>query len=72
MPKTTPATINKALRAAGFADVTIYRAREGYYYFDDATAQIRSIYHHNLHHTTPEKIVEHVRDELTRIKEEGL
>ena len=63
---TQPAKVNRALAKAGL-DVKIYKA-PGYYYFDDATTQIRSLYQCHLHETTAE-IVQYVRDELARIAE---
>lgn len=69
--RTTPAEVNRALKKAGFADVTIYRGN-GYYYFDDETTAIPSIYANALRCSTAH-VVGHVREELARIrKEQGL
>lgn len=65
---TTPAKVNKAL-AKAFDDVTIVRGN-GYYYFDDATTAIRSIYQWPRLSSTPAQIVDYVRAELARIKGE--
>lgn len=62
---TTPSKVNKAL-AEAFEDVKIIRGKG--YYFDDTTTAIRSIYEWPRLSSTPNEIVEYVRDELAHIK----
>jgi len=71
MPRTAPAKVNKALKAAGL-EVEIVRGN-GYYYFVGlpgtpyAGDEIRSIYANSLLGYSTEEVVRHVRDELARI-----
>jgi ABC-type hemin transport system substrate-binding protein len=65
---TQPAKVNRALAKADIK-VEIVRGN-GYYWFDDATTQIRSLYQCHLHQTAAE-LVQYVRDELARIEKEG-
>lgn len=57
---TTPAQVNKAIKKAGLTDVTIYRGK-GYYYFDDKTTGIPSLYEWPRLSSTPDQIVAHVK-----------
>jgi hypothetical protein len=61
----TPAKVNRAIKKAGFEDVTIYRGN-GYYYFDDATTAIPSLYEWPKLVSTPEQIVDHVHTSLEK------
>lgn len=65
--RTQPAKVNRALAAAGLK-VEIVRGN-GYYWFDDETTMIKSIYANSLLGFSTEEIVQHVRDELKRIAE---
>lgn len=60
----TPAVVNRALVKAGFK-VEIVRGN-GYYWFDDETTSIPSIYANSLLGETVDGIVNHVRRALKR------
>lgn len=67
--RTTPAKVNKALKAAGFEDVTIRRypgPGGAYYYFDDPTTSIPSICQQSLLGWSTGEVVDHVRDALKK------
>jgi len=63
--RTTPSQVNRALKAAGLK-VEIVRGN-GYYWFDDATSMIKSIYANSLRGCTAAEVVDYVQSELNRI-----
>lgn len=63
---TKPSLVNKALKAAGLK-VEMVRGN-GYYWFSDETTAISSIYAQNLQGFSTEEIVDHVRNELAKMK----
>lgn len=65
--RTTPKEVNAALKVAGL-NVEIVRGN-GYYWFDDETTAIRSIYANSLRGYTANDIVEHVKRELEKIND---
>lgn len=63
--RTTPAEVNRALTKAGLK-VEMVRGN-GYYWFQDESTSIQSIYQNNLIGFTTREVVEYVKGELARI-----